>query len=293
MFSRTRTTLVPVALVLAFLACTVQPALGVDATEILDKMTAKLEGCEDFSATMTGKYIPGAVMAEEQAVQAEQLGQPKEFNYTSKTKSKKPEKFAMETVVEMVFHDGRSMEIKNTTISDGETVWIIVTRGGQPKVMRGSVETMKRRGTIPMGKMGSDAMREKLEKLRKTVKFVLEAEEAIGGIDCYRFSGTLKVEDLASFTGQKGVDLDPFMAKTINLAVAVGKEDLLPRKIDIALGNKAFMGFVFSDVKLNSGIPDSAFTYTPPKGVTVGEVGAVLGADFAGLENLETTEDQQ
>jgi len=277
-----KTRVITTVLVAALAAVAGRPAPAADVTEVLDQMVAKLDAYEDFSAKMTAEITVAAVLGEQEIAQAGEAGQPLEMRFVAEITAKNPDKFAMDMEMNQPLPGGQTMKMKMKSVCDGATMWNVVDMGmgGPPMIMKGDMEQMKARMGGPMGQMDPEMLKQRLETLREQADLALEADETVNEVDCYVVAGSITPEDLASLSGQEGDNLGPLAGKTLDLSMALGKEDFLPRKIKVAVEGKPFMELVFSNIKLNAGVADSAFTYTPPEGANVMDMGAFAGAEM-------------
>ena len=57
--------------------------------------------------------------------------------------------------------------------------------------------------------------------------------------------------------------------QVLDVVTAVDMTDSLPRRIGVSVDDEELLHVLITDIKVNSGIKDKAFAYSPPRGVEV------------------------
>lgn len=206
------------------------------------------------------------------------------------------ESMTMEITMDMM---GQEMEMK-TIMGADKIQWTEMNMMGQLQVMKMDMSKMMEMssgltglpnpmasGSGPFG-FGQDP-REMLESYALAFDLVVKGTDTIDGTKVYLVEGTMKKDldkalDPTGAMNQMGISMD----KAI---FAIGAEDGLPRKMEIfGADGKPFMTMVMKNVQLNIDVDEDRFRYTPPDGVAVMDMTALLEQNMAAASSNETDE---
>lgn len=189
---------------------------------------------------------------------------------------------------------GQDMKIRTILGEDG-IQWTEVNVMGRPQVMKvdvktitGGASTATGGGPGQPGGMGQNP-RDMLRQYNEMYEMSITGSDTLDEIEVFLLEGKLKegMEKAIDPTGamaNMGMTMDA-------IRIAIGKKDSFVRKMEmISSEGKPFMTMLFKNVKLNIDVDESLFTYTPPEGVQVMDMTAMVqGAAMAASDEEDST----
>jgi outer membrane lipoprotein-sorting protein len=153
-------------------------------------------------------------------------------------------------------------DMKMNMVSDGKNMWIHMIMQGQNIVMKGSVEQMKK-----MGGGGSQNPLEQIKQLEKEFDFKAVKEEQVGGRAAYVLEGGVK----------ENAEIKKQAPNVKSARIFVDKQDWMVRKTEVLDDQgKSAMVIELANLKTNIKIDEALFTFTPPEGAQVMDMGEMM-----------------
>lgn len=202
--------------------------------ELIAKLEAKASTINSYRADLT--------------MNMEMMGQ--KMIYTGKLSFKKPNKSRMDMSTKM-----GAMDIQQTIISDGKTVWTYqpnmktVQKMDLEKIIAETGDDTRQKNGDPSNPFQS--------LNRDSIAYV--RTDKIDGKDVYIFQG------IPQATEKKDM---PFIPAKIEIGLSADN-GMLSKMVMFNEEGKEMMSQSYSNVKVNINIPDSEFEFTPPEGVQV------------------------
>ena len=182
--------------------------------------------------------------------------------------------------------DGRPFGV--TQVSDGEVLFTEYRTGGEPRVTRRDVRQLARTaaesgvdapdgGRAAFDALGTGGLPALLAAFRRTVTFDAPTTESVGGAGMHVLAGRWNPAARAVLHARYGGDLPEHVPHGVR--IYLDRTRLFPHRVryvrDAAGGDRPSDGVLtldFTDVAVNVRLPDDAFLYAAPEGVTVEDV---------------------
>lgn len=203
----------------------------------------------------------------------------------------KGERLVMDMSMEMM---GESMRMRS--IMDADHIqWMEMDMMGERQIMKMDMSKMLEMGEELSGISASSmmggspfGMQENPAKMLESYSKMYDMEyvgiQMVDGVETYKLVGTIREElqgelDPTGMMQQMGMDIDQSI-------LYVGKEDGFVRRMEMpGPDGTPFMTMDYKNVVLNEPIDDSEFVYTPPEGVAVMDMTAMMDAAMTGLDD--------
>lgn len=263
MFTHPR--LLGIAIALSLIGAAIPAAQAQDAEAIIEELKSKIGDFKSYSAdmTMTMNFVGMSI---------ESAG----------TVIVQDKRLAMTMTMDMM---GQKM-ITHSVMDDSGMMWTEIDMGGMKQVTKLDMNKMIETGSeiaglpSPAGGIGGNPM-EAIEQMMETFDLTLDGKDTIDGVEVYRLSAEVKDElkDQLDPTGQMaqmGVSME-------SIKMAIGVEDGFPREYSmLATDGTPVMTMTYSNLVLNPDIDPSVFDYTPPEGVQVMDMTAMMEQQMGG-----------
>jgi outer membrane lipoprotein-sorting protein len=165
---------------------------------------------------------------------------------------------------------GMNATVEQDLIGDGTTMWVIspgTLGGGVIKfdINRIDAAMMLGRQGVPLAEMLDPSKAEELsQRMRKSFRITVLPEQKVNGVPAY-------VLELVPKSGSEGGDMPEEMLAAISrMRIWIGKKDGIQYRSEMYnRDGKLEMAQEVNDARLNAGISDDEFRYTPPPGTKV------------------------
>ncbi len=186
---------------------------------------------------------------------------------------KMPGKMAVETVTRAT-SQGRRSDVKMKVVTDGEVMWQEVNTAGECRVNRVDLKAAGLRAQdIGMGPVSPGAVNpaKALGDLKNMMDvIVLDDATLPDGQKAWVVEGKFKPGTLGTMPQAEGADAEKMKALLSGMRMYIGQADRLIRRMDFLSGEGEPTGTMsFENMRVNTGLGDEVFAYTPPAGAAV------------------------
>ena len=258
--------LLRLAMLMSFVCAAMPVVQAQDAADVIAELKSKIGDLKTFSADMT-MTMGMAGMTIESSGKVTVLDQ----------------QMALDMTMDMM---GQKMATRSVMDASG-IMWSETDFGGMKQVVKMDMNKMMEQSAdltglpSPGGGLGGNPV-EAVEQMLETFDLQLDGKDTIGGVEVYRLSASVKDElkgqmDPTGQMAQMGISLD-------GVRMAFGVEDGFPREYSM-LGpdGNPIMSMTYTNLLLDPEIDASIFSYTPPEGVEVLDMTAMIEQQMESL----------